>query len=309
MPLLETLPVDASTAQWPLWSTTARIVVADPERVGAARAIVRELCDDVDRACSRFRPDAEIAALACAGGRPVAVSRLLAQLLRVALDAAERTGGDVDPTVGRALADLGYDRDLASIPTDAGPVRVTVRSRADWRSVELDGDRARVPAGVELDLGATAKAWTADRAAATVAERLGVGVLVSLGGDVATAGAPAGAGDWQVLVQDGPGEPAQQIALPPGTALATSSTRSRRWLRDSRVLHHIVDPVTGQPAEPVLRTVSVAAATCVEANTLSTAALVRGLDGIDLLRGSGLPARVVTAAGDVVRTGGWPAPA
>ncbi len=79
-------------------------------------------------------------------------------------------------------------------------------------------------------------------------------------------------------------------------------------MRDSRVLHHIVDPVTGQPVEPVLRTASVAAPTCVEANTLTTAALVRGHAGIDLLRSAGLPARVVTAAGDVVRVNGWPEP-
>ncbi len=312
MPLIETLPVDDTTAQWSLWSTTARVVVTDPTRLGAARALVEGVCADVERAASRFRPDAEIAALPRAGGRPVAVSSTLAALLAVALDAARRSAGDVDPTIGRTLADLGYDRDLRELPTDGGPVRVTVRSRVSWRDVELGDGYVRVPPGVELDLGATAKAWAADRAAALVAASLepgaagSVGVLVALGGDIATAG-PAPTGGWRVLVQDGPGEPADVVTLPAGTALATSSTLSRRWTRDSRVLHHIVDPVTGMPAQPVFRTASVAAPSCVEANTLSTAALVRGSGALTLLARSGRPSRLVTAGGEVVRLAGWPA--
>jgi FAD:protein FMN transferase len=306
MTLLETLPVGERTAQWSLWSTTARVVVSDPARLDAAETVVREVCGDVERACSRFRPDSEVHAVERGAGRFVAVGSVLASLIRTALDAARRTDGDVDPTVGRSLADLGYDRDIRSIPTDAGPVRVVLRRRVSWRDVEVVEGAVRVPPGVELDLGATAKAWAADRAAERVAQEAGVGVLVALGGDIATAGpAPAGE-DWQVLVQDGPDEPADSVTLPAGTALATSSTLSRQWLRDGRVLHHIVDPVTGMPVAPVFRTASVAAPTCVEANTLSTAALVRGLRGIGLLASSGRPARLVTASSEVVRLNRWP---
>ena len=312
MPLVETLPVDDATAQWQLWSTTARVVVTDPSRLGAARELVQGVCDDVEHAASRFRPDAEVAGLPRAGGRPVAVSSTLTALLAAALEAARRTDGDVDPTVGRAVADLGYDRDLRTLPLDGGRVRVTVRRRTSWRDVELGDGYVRVPPGVELDLGATAKAWAADRAAALVAARLGpgrpgaLGVLVALGGDIATAG-HAPEGGWRVLVQDGPDEPADVVTLPTGAALATSSTLSRRWVRDTRVLHHIVDPVTGMPAEPVFRTASVAAPTCVEANTLSTAAIVRGSRALALLTRASRPSRLVTAGGEVVRLAGWPA--
>ena len=314
MPLLETLPVDARTAQWSLWSTTARVVVTQPEQLGAAEALVREVCDDVERACSRFRPDAEIAVLPRAQGRPVGVSSTLAALLAAAVDAARRTDGDVDPTVARALTDLGYDRDLSSLRQPSGEqesreesrVRLVVRSRVSWRNVDLGDGWVRVPPGVELDLGATAKAWAAERAAVLVAGQLGVGVLVALGGDIATAGeAPMG---WQVLVQDGRDQPADVVTLPSGTSIATSSTRSRRWVHDRRVLHHILDPVTGMPAEPVWRTATVAAPSCVEANTLSTAALVRAERARTLLTTSGLPSRLVTADGEVLRLGGWPPP-
>jgi FAD:protein FMN transferase len=308
MPLAERLPLDPGTAQWPLWSTTARLVVTDPGALTAAEAFVREACEAVEAACSRFRPDAEIHALTRAAGRMIPVSPLLADLLAAALDAAESTEGAVDPTLGHVLTELGYDSDIAALPADAGPVRITATRRASWRQVDLHQDRAGIPDGVELDLGATAKAFTADRCAALVARRLGVGVLVALGGDVATAGT-APVGGWRLLVQDGQDEPAATVAIEAGTGVATSSTLSRRWLRDGRVMHHVVDPVTGLPAEPVLRTVTVAAPSCLRANTLSTAAVVRGRAAADLLRAARVPARLVLADRSVQHLGGWPAPA
>jgi FAD:protein FMN transferase len=305
MALVETLPLDPSTAQWPLWSSTARLVVTDPAALPEAEALVREVCDQVERACSRFRPDAEIHLLARAAGRMVPVSPLLADLLAAALDAAQSTQGAVDPTLGHVLTELGYDRDLADLPIDGRAVRISTRQRASWRQVELHQDRAGIPAGVELDLGATAKAFTADRCAALVARRLRVGVLVALGGDIATAG-PFPSGGWRLLVQDGPDEPAATVAVQSGTGVATSSTLSRRWLRDGQSMHHVVDPATGLPADPVFRTVTVAAPSCLGANTLSTAAVVRGHAAVGMLRSAGVPARLVLADGSLLHLGGWP---
>lgn len=301
----ETLPVGADTAQWPVWSTTARIVVTDASAISDAQAIVTEQLAAVDRACSRFRDDSEIQALHRDTGRPQLVSPLLAELIAVALDAARRTDGDVDPTVGEAISDLGYDQDLSLLPRTGAPIRVIVRRAPGWRQVHQRGRIVRLPAGVRLDLGATAKAYTADRCASLVATRLGTGVLVSLGGDIATSG-PGPEGGWRILVQDRPGDPHCTVTLPAGAAVATSSTASRQWRRGDRKLHHIVDPGTGWPAKPVWRTATVAANSCVEANTLTTAALVRGADAIPWLRGLGAPTRLVRADGVVITLGGWP---
>jgi len=302
MPLIETLPVGADTAQWPVWGTVARIVVTDPAALAAATAIVKAELDAVDRACSRFRPDSELTAVCRAGGVPVTVSPLLADLVAAALDVARQSGGAVDPTIGAALCGLGYDRDFAAITGRRVAPAVKVFAGPDWRAVRLEGRELTVPDGVLLDLGATAKAAAADRAAALVSVRLGVGVLVALGGDIATAGAGP-AGGWRVLVQDRPGDPRCTVLLPAGAALATSSTAGRTWGRPGELLHHILDPRTGRPAEPVWRTVSVAAFSCLRANTLSTAAIVRGHAAPDLL--AGYPARLVTRDLDVLRLG-WP---
>jgi thiamine biosynthesis lipoprotein len=304
MPLVETLPVGRDTAQWNVWGTVARIVVTDPAAVADATALVRAELAAVDAACSRFRPDSELNAACRAAGRPVTVSPLLADLVAAALDAARQTDGDVDPTVGGALCGLGYDRDFAALTGREVAPAVRVFPTPDWTAVRLRGQELSVPTGVLLDLGATAKAAAADRAAALVALRLGLGVLVALGGDVATAG-PGPDGGWQVLVQDRPGDPSSVVRLPAGAALATSSTAGRTWGRPGELLHHILDPRTGRPAPAVWRTVSVAAYSCLRANTLSTAAVVRGHDAPFLL--DGIPSRLVTPDLDVLRLGGWPA--
>jgi thiamine biosynthesis lipoprotein len=304
MPLVETLPVGADTAQWGVWGTVARIVVTDPARLADAENLLRAELAAVDEACSRFREDSELRYVCRAGGRPVTVSPLLAHLVASALDAARETDGAVDPTVGGALCGLGYDRDFAALTGQEVAPAVRVFRTPDWRSVKLSVRQLVVPDGVLLDLGATAKAVAADRAATLIAAELGVGVLVALGGDIATAGTGP-EGGWSILVRDRPGDPADTIRLPAGAALATSSTAGRTWGRPGEMLHHIVDPATGRPAVPVWRTVSVAARTCLRANTLSTAAIVRGHAAPDLLGRA--PSRLVTPSLDVLRRGGWPA--
>jgi FAD:protein FMN transferase len=298
---------DVAVAQWSVWSTTARLVMTDTTVLAAARAAVEAELARVERACSRFRPDSELATVYQAKGAPVIVSERLAALVAAAIDAAEQTDGDVDPTVGVAMRSLGYDRDIEELPPPgAGRGQALVVTPAPgWRMVRLDGTTLSVPSGIELDLGATAKAWTADYCANLVSRWYGTGVLVSLGGDIATAG-PAPSGGWRVLVQDRPGDPAATVCLPAGAAMASSSTVSRSWGSGGRVLHHVLDPRSGLPAPPVWRTVTVAAQTCLTANTITTAALVRGARAPAWLRQLGAPARLVSRAGEVLTLGGWP---
>jgi thiamine biosynthesis lipoprotein len=298
---------DLDEAQWRVWTMTARLVLTRPGVVEEAEALVRAYLGEVEAACSRFRDDSELSVLHRAGGRPARVSPLLAELVSQALAAARRTDGSCDPTVGGRLYELGYDRSIDDLDA-GGPVRarVRVRAAADWRQVELRDGMLTVPDGVLLDLGATAKAHAADVCARRLAARLDTGALVSLGGDIATAGA-APDGGWRIRVQDRPGDPLCTVILPGGGAIATSSTVSRRWRRDGATLHHIIDPRTGAPADTVWRTATVAAARCVDANAASTTAVVRGHGAREWLRRTGLPARLVSGDAHVVTVGPWPA--
>jgi thiamine biosynthesis lipoprotein len=185
-------------------------------------------------------------------------------------------------------------------------VRLRAERRATWRDVALEGETLRLPPGTLLDLGATAKAVAADRCAEEVADRFGCGALVSLGGDLRVAGAEPPDG-WNVLVQDGDDEPASRIRLSGAQAVATSSTLWRRWQHDGQAMHHLVDAMTLLPARPVWRTVTVAAETCLRANTLSTQCVVVGSAAPSVLATAGVAARLVAADGAVTRLGGWPA--
>ena len=184
-----------ATACWTSLGCLVHLTVTDPGTLDAARTLLEADLAALDAACSRFRPDSELAQLDQADGRTVPVSPLLAEAVAVALRAAELTGGDVDPTVGEAIVAAGYDRDFTLIPADGPAVNLAVRAVPGWHQVRLDlGSRTlTMPAGVRLDLGATAKAWTADRSAARIAGTLDTGVLVGLGGDISVAGpAPDG---------------------------------------------------------------------------------------------------------------------
>lgn len=293
-----------ASTEWELWSTRARLVVTNPGVLAPARELLDTYLGQVDDAANRFREDSEIRRLADRTGW-VTLSPTLTHLMAEALAAAELTDGDVDPTVGGAVRRLGYDRDLRLVQGESGPLRAVVRPVPGHRSVRLDGSRLLVPEGVELDLGATAKAVAADRAALLVHQAFGTGVLVSLGGDIATAGSAPASG-WQVHVQDRDEDPWTQIELTGGGAVATSSTVARQWRRGGRTLHHIVDPHTGQPAKRFWRSVTVAAGSCVRANAVSTASLVRGEKAVAWVRELGLPARFLRHDGVLVLTDGWP---
>jgi thiamine biosynthesis lipoprotein ApbE len=305
-PAIDERPAPFGDAAWQALGTTALVLTADADGLPAARRVVEGELAEIDRAASRFRDDSEVSRLAAAGGRAVPVSPLLAAAIGAALRAARLTRGAVDPTVGTALADLGYDRDFAEI--DAAPGRIAVRQLPGWRSVELDAGAGtvRVPAGTIIDLGATAKAFAADRAARLAAESAGCGVLVSLGGDVAVAGA-APAGGWRVLVTDdhARAEGGQLVTIRSG-GLATSSTAARRWQRGGLQLHHLIDPLTCTPVEGPWRTVSVAAGCCLDANVASTATIVLGERGLPWLARTGLPGRLVSRDGIVHTAGDWP---
>jgi len=286
------------------WSCTVRLVVTDRRALRAGVDDLTALLDRVDAVASRFRPDSALSRANALAGRPVPVPPLLVQLVDAGLRAATLTGGAVDPTLGRAMAGIGYDRDIDLVrggdATPAAPV-----AGGPWWRVRLHRDLGllTVPAGTALDLGATAKAWTADHAARTIAQRYGTGVLLELGGDLAVAGPRDGG--WTVRVAEREGADGQLVTVGRG-GLATSTTTVRTWTQGSEPRHHVVDPRTGLPVDGPWRSASVHAPSTYEANIASTAALVLGAQAVDWLIAQGFAARLVGRDGSVATTPGWP---
>jgi FAD:protein FMN transferase len=313
----QSLVATATSASWQALGSTVVLRVTEQRALPRARRAVEDALSQIDRTCSRFRDDSDLSRVNVRAGEAVRVHPLLIEAVEVALRAARLTGGDVDPTLGRLLELAGYDRDWHALDGDGEELRsqpppeVAVTMTSAWPKVRVDRSRATVcvPQGAQLDLGATAKAWAADRAAAAAAHAGGCGALVAVGGDIATHG-PSPAQGWPVHVTDDhrsdPSAPGQTVRIRDG-GLATSSTAVRRWTRAGRHMHHIIDPRSGVPVRDTWRTVSVAAADCTQANVAATAAIVRGERATQWLAQLGLPARLVRWDGRVHAVAGWPA--
>lgn len=317
------------TRRWSAIGTFCEIVVSAPSAESAAAEEIADraqqraavLLVELDLACSRFRDDSELSRLR--HGTAVPLSPMLDAAVGAALRTARATDGLVDPTVAAAVRTSGYDADLDVVRARADdPSDAADNSDADcsteaapgyWRITHDSRDRRiLVPHRVEIDLGASAKAWMADRIAAQlVAEGIvgeSAGVLVNLGGDIAIAGV-APDGGWRVTVDDGATPTCDDrpvITISDG-GLATSSTILRTWRQGPRRRHHIVDPRTGETAPTTWQAVTVAARTCELANAASTAAIVLGDRAPEWLSSKGVHARLRHLDGSLVLVGGWPA--
>jgi len=219
---------------------------------------------------TRFDPRSELSLLNAAAGARVAVTPLLEELLRTALEAHALSDGMVNAAVLPALVAAGYDRTIAEVrrrpalPATCAPVPVPPLDEV----LEVGEGWARLRPGAAVDLGGVGKGWLADR----LAERL-ENAVVNLGGDLRALGAgPDGAG-WTAGLCDG------SAVRVTDAGIATSGRAGRRWAGG----HHLVDPRTGRPAPGGPQAVTVVAATALHAEVLAKLVALRGLaEGVPL---------------------------
>jgi thiamine biosynthesis lipoprotein len=242
---------------------------------------------------SRFLPDSELSRLNRA--RVMRVGPELAELVPLAIEARTRTNGRFDPTVHNAVVSAGYDRTFELVPERCGRhPRVAVAPCSG--EVEMHGDVVVIEPGFALDLGGIAKGWAADRAC-TILASAGP-ALVDAGGDVVGVGRT-----WPIGVP----VPAQDLTLGlRDGALATSGRDRRRWMRNGREAHHVIDPATGEPADGDVLTVTVAARTAAEAEVLATALFLSGETERAAREADtqGVPAVIVARDGRTLLAGG-----
>jgi thiamine biosynthesis lipoprotein len=291
------------------WRTRLSLITrgGSVSRSGLAQLITSE-ADRMETAASRFVATSEVSRVNAAPGEWVDVSWYFLTVLTAALDAAEQTDGIVDPCLGGLVDRAGYRiwRDGAAVADSS----LRVSRPGSWRGIEIRPARGhgqvRLPVDAQLDLGALAKAWLADRLAEKVADQ-GIEVIADMGGDIR---AIAFDRPWVVGADSGRPEIESPVFGVADTGLATSGRNRRRWESGGRAGHHIIDPRTGEPAVTPWWTVSVMAATAVGANTASTAAMVLGSEAPQWLSRAGLDAFLVPAQADggaALTIGRWPA--
>lgn len=259
-----------AATEWLTWGVQARVVVTNPDALASAASLVRGYLTAADAATNRDRVDSEIRTFGSDS------------------DSIESSGALVTPMFAHFLDDA-----LSIARLTDGKLNPTANSQDphSWWKIRIEGNRVFSPAGVVLDLSATARASSADHCAASTAELLGCGVLVALGGDIAVAGQTP-ENSWQIQVQDLPGDPTCQVAVHSGCGIATAST-VKPLARESR-------------ATSMWRTASVIAQSCAQAAALSRIAVDMGGSAVDWLHKLDRPARLVDQEFRITTLGGWP---
>lgn len=251
------------------------VVVGGP--ADAAGSIVERI-HDLERRWTRFDERSELSRLNRSQGALTVLEPDTYRLLAAAVEGWHRTAGSYDPTVGRAMAANGYDRDLASIGT------AVVRSPAEapgCAGIVLVPEICAIglPPGIELDVGGIGKGHAADLLVDEAIHEMGAdGACVNIGGDVRVAGTPPQGDAW--IIELGPtsaAPPRRRVALVDG-AVATSRTDLRTWASTQGARHHVLDPSTGRPTDTTMRSVSVVAGTATVAELVTKAVLVAGPD-------------------------------
>jgi len=237
-----------------------------------------------EQCLSRFRADSELNRLNRSGGQAVPVSPVLWDVLYQALSAAQQSAGLVTPTLLSALEAAGYTASFDKLHPEANHGRHGQLSIAagwvashDWRAIECDPENGtvRIPAGMRLDLGGTAKGWAAHQTMQRLAAH--GPVLVDAGGDIAVSGPQRDGSPWPIGISD-PVDPARQpeLLLISGGGVATSGRDYRRWQQHGTWQHHLIDPRTGQPAATNLLSATVVAASVCAAEMAAKVTLLLG---------------------------------
>lgn len=269
---------------------------------------VRRVFADVEQCLSRFRPDSELSALNRSGGCRFRASPLLFRAVSLAVKAATETDGLFDPTILPALEDAGYDRSFEFIGETQRTLAGTLMGKRrcpDFRSIRCDAatETIQLEGEQRLDLGGIGKGLAVDLALA--ATEVLPDRCINAGGDLAVRGTPAGDKGWTIALDD-VGEADPSSVRLTDAALATSTTAKRRWITAGETRHHLIDPRTGRPSLSSLRTVTVVAATCVQADVAAKTSLLLGHAGLTFLAQRGLHGLAVGTDGGVTATAGWP---
>jgi len=265
---------------------------------------------DIEERFSRFRPSSELSRLNDMSGRRVTVSTEMFHLLDQCRRFHRVSGGLFDPAILPGLEAAGYDRSfelVASCVAEANPTTSTP-GHGSIADLALDHGRrtAQAPPGVRLDLGGIGKGHAVDRAAQLLAPA--TDFLIDAGGDIFASGDGPDGDGWLVAVANPLQEDGQLgVVRLRGQALATSTVTRRRWQRDSRWLHHLIDPRTSEPALTDTLSVSVTAPSAVEADVFAKVALLLGSEkGKRFIDAHGAHALFVGSTGSCQATGEWP---
>lgn len=254
------------------------LAVVESESAPSLLAQVPAWFEEWEQVLSRFRFDSELTRLNQIHDQPVQVSDTLWDVFQAAREAEQRTSGLVTPTVLDVIIEAGYDRPFDVLPDQTKPKSARVSGTFQPLTAIAVDPSARtitLPQGLGLDFGGVAKGWAAHQAM----KRLQAEgpALMDAGGDIAVSGPRTDGSPWQIGVAN-PFHADQEIETLylNQCGVATSGKNRRRWKQGDRLQHHIINPLTRQPAETNVLTATVIAPTVMEAEAAAKTAVILG---------------------------------
>jgi FAD:protein FMN transferase len=234
--------------------------------------------DEWEKSLSRFRLDSELSQLNLRAGNPVIVSDVLWNVFNASVEAEYVTGGLINPLILNALISAGYDKSFDELEQDA--LLTSLETNVDVPSLhDVGTDELKraicIPEGAQLDFGGIAKGWAAQQAMERL--KLTCPALVNAGGDIALSGLDSKGDPWPIGIED-PFNPESnfEILYLEGGGIATSGKDYRHWIHNGKSQHHLIDPVTGQPAQTDILTATVIAPTVLQAEAIAKAVMISG---------------------------------
>lgn len=262
-----------------------------------------KLCKRYENLLSRTVEDSDIYKINHSNGQPVEVSDDTAELLRTALDIAEKSNGAFDPTV-LPLVELWDVTNSKTVPPIT-EIQTALQS-VGYKSVVLNGNTVTLKNGARLDLGGIAKGFIADKLKIYLKESGVKSAIINLGGNTLLVGDKNG-NDFSVGVQKPFGkqnELSATVYISDKTAV-TSGVYQRYFEQDGKIYHHIIDPKTGHPTDNGISAVTVLTDSSTIADGLSTACLILGIEkGTELAKQYGAELIFIDESGKITLTNG-----
>jgi thiamine biosynthesis lipoprotein len=254
------------------------LAILESDVLSQTLPIVTQWFEEWEQVLSRFQIDSELTQLNQIHEQPVHVSQVLWDVFQAAREAEILTHGLVTPTVLNAMLEAGYDRTFDELPHLASPTTASVEpAAAPLRDVSFnEADRTiTLTKGVGLDFGGVAKGWAAHQALMRL--QVEGPALVDAAGDIAMSGPRSDGSPWQIGVADPFHDQGEiETLFLNECGVATSGKNRRRWLRDGVLKHHIINPLTNQPAETDVLTVTVVAPNVMQAEAAAKCTFILG---------------------------------
>lgn len=275
------------------------------EDAQAALQEAEECIQQVEGLWSVTDEDSEIYQANHSGGQPVTVSEETAEIISFALEMAQRTGGALDPTIYPVLTAWGFTTDSKQVPSQQQIAQLL--EQVGYDRIQINGSELTVPDGMELDLGAVGKGYTADLVTEILRRHGVTSALISLGGNIQAIGSRPDGSDWRLGIR-APWESGNLGVLTVSDAAVVTSGGYENYFDDEQgnIYWHILDPSTGYPADSGLQSVTIVGREGKMCDALSTALFVMGAQSAEQYwrENGGFEMLLVTDSGEMLITEG-----